>query len=229
MKRFLLVICLTALCLGLNAWAADQNADFSGTWVLDTEKSDPFPIPVRDLGAQTGGGGMGGGMAGGMGGGMGGGMAGGMGGGMGGGMAGGMGGPPMGGGGRGFGGIAPKLEGAALVIQQTDSEFRIISGTIINGQKNMTEETYKLDGKEKVQELQIPDTEDIIKMTTKVELKKNKFKIRSKSQSPRTTNDVKKELSLSDDGKELTIKTKTTSQTGHMVMQTEQKQVYYKQ
>jgi hypothetical protein len=213
MKRFLMVICLTSLCAGLNALAADQNADFSGTWILDTEKSDPFPIPVRDLGAETGGRGMGGGMGGGMAGG----------------MAGGMGGPPMGDGGRGFGGNAPKLEGAALVIQQTDSEFKIISGTIINGQKNMTEEAYKLDGKEKVQELQIPDTEDIIRMTTKVELKKNKFKIRSKSQSPRTTNDVKKELSLSDDGRELTIKTKTTNQTGHMVMQTEQKQVYYKQ
>jgi hypothetical protein len=93
----------------------------------------------------------------------------------------------------------------------------------------MTEEAYKLDGTEKVQELKIPYTEDIIKMTTKVELKNNKFKIHSKSQSPRTTDDVKKELSLSDDGKKLTIKTKNTSQTGHMVMQTEQKQVYYKQ
>ena len=133
------------------------------------------------------------------------------------------------GGGRGFGGAAPKLEGAALVIQQTDSEFKIISGTIVNGRKNMTEEAYSLDGKEKVQELKIPDTEDIIKMTTKVELKNNKFKIRSKSQSPRTTDDVKKELSFSDDGKKLTIKTKNTNQTGDMVMQTEQKQVHYKQ
>ena len=121
------------------------------------------------------------------------------------------------------------MEGAALVIKQTDAEFHIVSGTIVNGKQSMTEEAYKLDGKDKVQELQIPDSEDIIKMTTKVELKGNKFKIRSKSESPRTTNDVKKELSLSKDGKELTVKTKTTSQTGHMVVQTEQKQVYKKQ
>ena len=93
----------------------------------------------------------------------------------------------------------------------------------------MTDEAYKLDGKEKVQVLQIPNSEDTIKMTTKVELKKNKFKIDSKSQSPSTTNQVKKELSLSKDGRVLTIKTKTTNQTGHMVMQTEQKQVYDRQ
>jgi hypothetical protein len=215
MKQFLTVTCLITLCLVLNTWAADKNADFSGTWVLNTEESDPAPIMVRDLGATTGGRGGGGGFGGGMGG------------------MGGMGGPPMGGmggmGGRGFGGAAPKIEPAPLVIKQTDSEFRITSGTIINGKENLTEEVYKLDGEEKVQQVPIEDSDDFIKYSTKVELKKDKFKIRSKKSYPGTTDEVKKEYDLSKDGKVLTIKTKTTNQTGHMVMQTEQKQVYDKQ
>ncbi len=208
MKRLLIVFCLATFCLGLNAWAEDEDADFSGTWILNAEKSDPAPRMVRDLGANVGGRGMGGS----------------------------MGGPPMGGmggmgpmGGRGFGGAMPKIEPAPLVIKQTDDEFQIVSGNIINGQPNLTEEVYKLDGEEKIQELPIEGSEDVIKYATKVELKKDKFKIRSKRSSPQGTNEVKKEYALSKDGQLLTIKTKTTNQSGHMVMQTEQKQVYDKQ
>lgn len=222
MKRLLMVFCLGTLCLALNAWAEDENADFSGTWILNAEESDAGPRMVRDLGATTGGGG-------GMGGGMGGPPMGGM-GGMGGppmGGMGGMGGPPMGG--RGFGGAMPKIEPAPLVIKQTGDEFHIVSGNIINGQPNLTEEVYKLDGEEKIQELPIEGSEDVIKYATKVELKNNKFKIRSKRASPQGTNEVKKEYELSKDGKVLTIKSKTTNQSGHMVMQTEQKQVYDRQ
>jgi hypothetical protein len=143
---------------------------------------------------------------------------------------GGMGGPPMGGmGGGGFGGAMPKIEPAPLVIKQTDDEIHIVSGSIINDQPNLTEETYKLDGEEKVQELPIEGSDDVIKYATKVELKKDKFKIRAKRSSPQGTNEVKKEYALSKDGKVLTVKSKTTNQSGHMVMQTEQKQVYDRQ
>jgi hypothetical protein len=222
MKRFTAVVSLALLCLVLNTWAAEQNADFSGTWILDSQNSDAAPIPVRDLGADVAGGkgGMGGGGFGGMGGG----GFGGMGGGGFGGMGGGMGGP-------GFGrkGPAPKIEPAPLVIQQTDKEFRITSGMIVDGKENLTEEVYKLDGEEKVQNVPIKDSDDFIKYSTKVELNKDKFKIRSKKELPGTKDEVKKEYSLSKDGKVLTVKTKTTNQTGHMVMQTEQKQVYNKQ
>ncbi len=223
MKRLLIVFCLATFCLGLNAWAEDEDADFSGTWILNAEKSDPAPRMVRDLGANVGGRGMGGSMGGPPMGGMG-------------DMGGSMGGPPMGGmggmgpmGGRGFGGAMPKIEPVPLVIKQTDDEFQIVSGNIINGQPNLTEEVYKLDGEEKIQELPIEGSEDVIKYATKVELKKDKFKIRSKRSSPQGTNEVKKEYALSKDGQLLTIKTKITNQSGHMVMQTEQKQVYDKQ
>jgi len=211
MRRFVAVVSLALLCPVLNTWAAEQNSDFSGTWILDSEKSDAAPIPIRSLGAEPGGRG-GGGF-----------------GGMGGGGFGGMGGGGMGGPGFGRKGPAPKIEPAPLVIKQTDAEFRITSGTIVDGKKNLTEEVYKLDGEEKVQKVPIKDSDDFIKYSTKVELNKDKFKIRSKKEFPGTKDEVKKEYSLSKDGKVLTVKTKTTNQTGHMVMQTEQKQVYNKQ
>ena len=123
----------------------------------------------------------------------------------------------------------PKIEPAPLVIKQTDDEIQIVSGNIINGQPDLTEEAYKLDGEEKVHEMPIEGSEDVIKYATKVELKKNKFKIRSKRSAPASSNEVKKEYEISKDGQVLTLKSKTTNQSGHMVMQTEQKQVYDRQ
>ena len=66
-------------------------------------------------------------------------------------------------------------------------------------------------------------------MSTKVELKKDKFKIRSKANMPEGVTEVKKEISISKDGKVLEIKTTNTTQRGHMFMRTVQEQVYNKQ
>jgi hypothetical protein len=108
------IIGLAVFCLTLSVFAANKPISFTGSWILDPEKSDPFPVTNSSGGMGMGGmGGMGGGM-GGMGGGMGG-MGGGMGGmgggrgGMGGGM-GGMGGG-MGGMGGGMGGVGGGMGG----------------------------------------------------------------------------------------------------------------------
>jgi hypothetical protein len=112
------IIGLAVFCLTFNVLAGNKPNSFTGTWILDPEKSDPYAVSATSStssgmgGMGMGGMGMGGmgmgGMGGGMGmGGMGGGMGmGGMGGGMGmGGMGGGMGMGGMGGGmGRGGGG-----------------------------------------------------------------------------------------------------------------------------
>ena len=66
MKILSAVICFSVLCLTFYASAADDPVNFSGTWVLDSKESDPFPRPVMSLGAEPGRGG--GGMPGGPGG-----------------------------------------------------------------------------------------------------------------------------------------------------------------
>jgi hypothetical protein len=145
-------------------------------------------------------GGMGGGM-GGMGGGM-----GGMGGGMG-GMGGGMGGP---GGGMGRGGPQKPL---TMKIQQTDTEITIATVGVGQNGADVTE-TYKLDGsikKELVAEqgfFGAPATQ--VKQETKVNLSGSKFTItqKKKSNNPST---VKKEFSISSDGKVLTFKYTSSS------------------
>jgi len=90
----------------------------------------------------------------------------------------------------------------------------------------LSEEIYKLDGEEKVQFVKIPDSEDTIKMSTKVDLNKRKFKIRSKADTPQGETEVKKELEISKDGKTLKMKTTNTTQRGHMFSRTVQEQVY---
>ena len=79
MKQFAAVFSFIVLCLGLNALAKD-DADFSGTWKLNVEKSDAAAKTTYTGGGMGGGGFGGGGFGGGGGGGYGGGGRGGRGG-----------------------------------------------------------------------------------------------------------------------------------------------------
>lgn len=228
MKILSAVICFSVLCLTFYASAADDPVNFSGTWVLDSKESDPFPRPVMSLGAEPGRGGMGGGMGGPPGGGM------------GGPGGGGFGGP--GGGGRGPGGQPSQpSEPPPLVIKQTESEIEIASTTKGMGGKDFPIiENFKLDGKDKEDMVPVMGSQNTVKRITQVSLKKNKLQVKQKTKNPAGDNETKKEYSLSKDGKQLTLFTKTTTvipapvmpNVGPMaatVMQTEQKQIYNKQ
>jgi hypothetical protein len=229
MKRWAAFIGMSVLILGLSVLAADQPVSLSGTWILDSKKSDPAPRPIMNLGApgfNTGG--MGGGMPGG---GMpGGGMDGGMpGGGMGGGMPGGGMGGGMPGGGRGPGAAQSPEGNAPLVIDQTANEIKISRSVIMNGKEAPIVESYALDGKEIVETLPVPNTQESVKRTTKAILKKNKFEVHTVIPNPQGKYETKKEYSLSKDGKVLTVKTSTRRQMGMNVFDTVQRQIYDKQ
>jgi hypothetical protein len=229
MKILSAVICFSVLCLTFYASAADDAVNFSGTWVLDSKESDPFPRPVMSLGAEPGRGG--GGMPGGPGGG----------GGFGGpGGGGGFGGPGGGGGVPGGKPVQPS-EPPPLVIKQTESEIEIAGTTKGMGGKDFPiNEKFKLDGKDMEDMVPVMGSQNTVKRITQVSLKKNKLQVKQKTKNPAGDNETKKEYSLSKDGKQLTLFTKTTTvipapvmpNVGPMaatVMQTEQKQIYNKQ
>jgi hypothetical protein len=226
MKILSAVICFSILCLTFYASAADDAVNFSGTWVLDSKESDPFPRPVMSLGAEPGRGG--GGMPGGPGGG------------------GGMPGGPGGGGGFGSGGVpggkpSQPSEPPPLVIKQTESEIEIASTTKGMGGKDFPlTENFKLDGKDMEDMVPVVGSQTPVKRITQVSLKKNKLQVKQKTKNPAGDNETKKEYSLSKDGKQLTLFTKSTmvmpaprmpnmAPMPATVMQTEQKQIYNKQ
>ncbi|MBN2337063.1 MAG: hypothetical protein JXP48_00870 [Acidobacteria bacterium] len=220
MNRKRIVSYLVGLCLvsflAFGLFAADSEGDFSGTWILDGKKSDPAPRFIANLGAPGSadrGGGMGG--MGGMGGGMGG-MGGGM-GGMGGGFPGGFPGPKS---------KAPEAPGEPppLIIEQAAGSIRITN--TVNGRPII--ENFPLDVEERVEMVPVPNSEQQGKKKTKVSLKENKFKVQEVTETASTRNEIKKEFKLSDGGKTLTLKIKTTNQMGMVVNQTEQKLVYHK-
>ena len=219
MEKTTLIIGIIVLCLSSGPWAAGQDADFSGTWILDAKNSDPFPRPIMNLSAPTNvemGGGFGG--MGGMGGGM---PPGGMGGGMpGGGMP-----------GAGPGGKGPQAppEYGPLVIKQSSGDIQISTTMSMNGKEMPLAEAYKLDGNEVVEKVPAPNSPDGLKKTTKVTLKKNKLQVRVAVFNPQGKNETRKDYSLSKDGKTMTLHTKTTSSMGMMVFQTEQKQIFTRQ
>lgn len=217
MKQSILLACLVVLSFAFSGYAANASVDFSGEWLLDDQKSDPMPIPIRDLGAPGPGGG--GGMMGG-----GGGMMGG-----GGGMMGGGGGFPGGGfPGGGFPGAKPPADNkpVPMVIRQSGTDIQIT--TTVNGQPII--ETYSYNGKEVVESVPpAPNSQDPGKKKTKATLKKNSLSIQQNTQYSQTENGFKKDYSLSSDGKTLTVKIKTTNRFGMMVNQTQQKLVYNKQ
>jgi hypothetical protein len=217
MRRLAAAVVLILLCLALGAWAADQPSGFAGTWVYDSEKSEPLH-PVMAMGGMGGGGGMGGmGGGGGMGGMGGGGGMGGMGGGGGmGGMGGGMG---RGMGGQRAGGPAPQnprtvpmtIELNGHELKMTRTSFGKPSIQVING-----------DGTEREEMIQEPNRSEKVKETTKATLKKNKLVIQKVTHYSQYKVKYKGEFEVSDDGNTLTIKTVNSNPT----QQWEEKQVY---
>jgi hypothetical protein len=231
MKRLTVFISLTVLCISLYAWSEEDPAGFSGTWILDSTKSDPFPRPLMSLGSvgNTGGWGtsassapaggaavaMGGGSMGGRGGGM---PPGGMGGGM-----------PSGGasGGTASAGKGPQApaQNLPMVIKQAESELQIINTMNMNGKEVTVPSTYKCDGSEQVSTMPAPNSPDPVKVITKTACKKDKIQIRTTTMYPNNKMEVKRTFSLSREGKVLTIKSETSS----AMMQTVQDQVYNRQ
>jgi hypothetical protein len=224
MKRISAVVAFAFSCLCLNAWAADEPVSFSGTWVLDSAKSDPFPQPLLNLGtpvnAESPGGMRGGAPGGAM---PGGGMRGGI---PGGGMPGGF---PGGGRGTGReGGGAPTFQNPAiLTIQQAGDEIQISSTTKNSDGKEipLLMERHKLDGQEAVEMLTVPNSANQVKRTIKATLKKKRFQIVLKTFYPQGTSEIKREYSLSNDGKILRLDISTSRVT----FQTLQKLIYDKQ
>ncbi len=215
MKQPVTFIGVTALCLIINVWAAERLANFAGTWILDTKNSDPFLRPIRDLGAQVPGGGMGGG---GMGGG---GMPGGMGRGTPGGSMPGKGIPGKGTPGRGTAESQPP----PLIIEQTESELRITRTIFEGGKLAPVLVVYRFDESERVDAMPIPNSTEQAKVVTKIKWGKNKFQIRTTSYLPQGKNEIRREYSLSKDGKVLTVQTSDSTPMGELI----QKQIYNRQ
>jgi hypothetical protein len=222
MKRLLTVFAFSMLCLIINARAAEQPVDFSGKWILDVKASDSFPHPINNLDSLTHvqEGSMGRGMPGG-GGGMEGGMPGGGGGRMGGGMPGG--GFPGGGMGRGAQGPGGNIP--PMVIEQKESELRIITMIKAMGKDMPLLEKYICDGAEHAEMVPVQGSPSPVKMVTKATWKKKKLQVRTVIHFPNNRSETKKEYSLSEDGKTLTVKTSTTILAGEMI----QNQIYHKE
>ena len=200
MKRLAIAIVLFFFVNALYCWAAEEpTVNFTGNWILDQSKSDPFP------------GGMMGGPGGMMGGG--GGMMGGPPGGM-------MGGPPggrggMGGGSRGTGPIP-------MVMEQHGNEVRVKNGFLIeaficDGKQHEKENAIPgsdVKTKEKTKAT-LKKNKLLVESTT----------IGQPTSNGSMHTLRKRTYTLSEDGNTLTVETKTES----IMMSTTQKQVYTKQ
>jgi len=208
MKQLIFFTCLAVLMFALIGQAADVVTNFSGEWLLDEEISDPAPKTIMNHGAPEGGGRGGGGGGGMMGGGM------------------------MGGGRFPGAKTPPSAPPVPMVIQQSGLEIQITN--TVNGIPMV--ETFLLNGKD-VTESAPPQpfsqSTDTGTKKTKASWKKDSFTVQQSTKYPQSQNDVKKEYSLSKDGKTLTVKSKTTSVFvmgfNPVSTQTEQKQVYNKQ
>jgi hypothetical protein len=219
MKR-LSLFCLGIFCLGLFAGTADSPANFSGTWILDTKNSDPFPHPVMglsggldmsggDISANSSGGRMGGTPP----------SSRDMGGGRGGGMTGRM---P---GGRSGRGPVATTEEPPMLIRQSETELEISRTAKVNGQDVPVVDKYKTDGSEVISSVPIPNSPDRVKISTKAKLKKNKLVIQTTNYYPQGKSTIKREYTLSKDGKTLTLNTTNVGARGQLV----QKQIFLKQ
>ncbi len=221
MKRLISILLFSLLCPILYTWAAEQPVNLAGTWILDAKKSDPFPQPLRNLGApQMGGSSRGEEMDGGgrgstpagkdTGGGM-------PGGGMDGSIPGGM---P-----RSGRGPQPTAQNAPMVIEQNETELRILRIGSVMGKETPVLERYPLDGAEHAHMTQLSGVPEPVKVVTIAKLKKNSLLVRITIYNPKNKTDAKKEFVLSKDCKTLTVKSQTTTPTSVMV----QDQVYHRQ
>jgi hypothetical protein len=200
---------LAFLFVSLSVCLAADTVDFSGHWVQDNEKSDLFPRPIMGPGmppvSADGGGGRG--------------MGGPPMGGMGGPPMGGMGGPPMG------GGAKPPVENPPLIITHTGDSIRIhntaFGRTII--------EDYTLDGNKVEEMVPVPKSNEQAKKTTRARIRGNRIQIEEETRLPQGKSEIKKEFSLSKDGKTLTLKIEQSTPMGTMTSRTEQKLVYNRQ
>jgi hypothetical protein len=218
MKQLISVLLFSLLCLVLNTWAAEQVVNLAGTWILDAQKSDPFPHPIRNLGAPQMGGSegnpeMGGGAPGG-------------------GtpssrdMRGGMPGGGMGGGFPGMGrGPQQPTQNPPMVIEQNGTELRISRTGRVMGKEMPVFENYTLDGAEHVQSTQIPGSPEPVKVVIIAKAKKNGVLVRITTYGPKNKGQMKREFQLSKDGKTLTVKSTNATPTGDMI----QDQIYHRQ
>jgi hypothetical protein len=216
MKRPISILLLSLLCLILNTWAAEQVVNLAGTWILDTKNSDPFPHPIRNLGApsmggsdrnvEAGGGAPSGGtpsstdMQGGM---------------------------PGGRMGRSFPGTGrgpqQPAQNPPMVIEQNGTELKISRIGRVMGKEVPMLENYVLDGAEHAQTTQVPGSPDSVKVVIVAKPKKNSVQVRITTYG-KNKGAMKKEFLLSKDGKTLTVKSTTATPTGDMI----QDQIYNK-
>ncbi len=217
MKRMISILVFSLLCLSLNTWAADQLVNLAGTWILDSKNSDPSFLPMPNIGApQMGRNNDGGEMD-----------------------RGGRGGTPASrdmsastpGGGTGgsipgFGrGPQSTASNAPMVIEQNESEVRISRTSRVMGKEMPVFERYRLDGADHTQMTQIAGSPDPVKVVTRAKLKKNSLLVLITSYAPQNKSELKKNFSLSKDGKTLTVKSSHTTSMGVLI----QDQIYHKQ
>lgn len=210
------IYCFSALFLSLCAVAAEPQMSFSGTWILDSKNSEPFPHPVMglssgfdmsggDISADTSG--RGGGT---------------------------LSSRDMVGGSRGGGvpgrmpaGSGPQqaMDEPPMIIRQSETDLEISRTAKMNGTDVPVVDKYKTDGSEAVSMMPMPNSTDQIKISTKATLKKNKFTVRTINFYPQGKSEIKREYTLSKDGKTLTLNTTSVSSRGQVV----QRQIYQRQ
>ena len=184
MKERAVIIGYIFLCLAGNASAGDEAYDFSGSWLMNEEKSE------KTQRTMTGSSGM---MVGGM-------ISGSM-------MSGGI---PMGGGGMLAGIINPMSDTAKDIPWDIDLRDKVLrinnSYRSVNGENTPNFETYLLDGKTRKEKI-TQGMGEVVK-TTRASINKNKIKIEIKISPERgQKSSMKREFTLSKDGKSMKINT----------------------
>lgn len=139
---------------------------------------------------------------------------------------GGFGGPGMGGPGGGRMAKTPQASTqSVLTIRHENREVQMTNVISTNGVAGPAiVENFILDGEERLELVKGMNSDTTNKQTTSAKLKKNKVEIHIKTESTRFTTEMKKEYSLSKDGRRLTLKITT-----YGFMPTEQKLVYLRQ
>jgi hypothetical protein len=215
MKRLISILLCSILCPILNTWAAEKVVNLSGTWILDVQKSDPFPHPIQNLGAPSMGGSEGTLDAGDRRGGTPSSRD----------MSAGMPGRDMRG---GFPGMDRGSQHSGLnppmIIEQNGAELKISRTGLIMGKQTPVFENYTVDGTEHAQITQIPGSPDPVKVVVIAKAKKNGVQVRITTYGPKSRGQMKREFLLSKDGKTLTFKSTNATPTGDLI----QDQVYHK-